>query len=253
MRFYFMAATLLAGAVGGIATRYIGEGSSTKLSVNQKHEIQEIVQRFMKENTEAPALVASALQTYAQQQEEVQVKETQGRMNAERERLLDKSTAIILGNPEAKTKLIVFYDNNCSHCRSADAQLQKVLETNKDLAIFYRQFPILGKRSEEVAAGIIAIAQYNKFSEVNHAIVKSDKPLTLDVLIELAGTQGITPQQIKNDMTSAKVQAMLKENQSLAEKIGLQMTPTVILVTEKELKLLQDLDEESLKKTLSKI
>lgn len=251
MRFYFIAATLLAGAAGAVTTHYMGKESSGGLSADQKREVQDIIQHFIKENAEAPALVANALQAYAQQQEEIQVKETQGRMNAERERLLDKNTAIVLGNPDAKIKLIVFYDNNCSHCRAADLQLQKVLEKNKDLAIFYRQFPILGKRSEEIAAGVIAISKYNKFPEVNHAIVKSDKPLTLDLLIELAGVQGITSQQIKDGIVSAEVQATLKENQSLAEKIGLQATPTVILVTEKELKLLQDLDEESLKKTLS--
>jgi protein-disulfide isomerase len=248
LRFYLLAATVLAGGVGGLATHLLT--GSTRLSPDQKREVQEVVHGFMKENNEAPALVANALQAYAQQQEEVQIKETQGRMDAERERLLDKNTAIVVGNPEAKTKLIVFYDNNCSHCRATDLQLQKLLEKNKDLAIVYRQYPILGKRSEEVAAGVIAVAKYNKFPEINHAIAQSDKPLTLDLLIEMAQVEGVTGQQIKDGMASAEIQAVLKENRALGEKIGFQMTPTVILVTEKDLKLLQELDEESLAKIL---
>lgn len=251
MRFYFIAATILAGAAGGLGVHFLA--GTAGLSPNQKREIQEIVHSFIKENNETPALVASALQTYAQQQEEVQVKETQGRMNAERERLLDNKTAIVVGNPEAKAKLVVFYDNNCPHCRATDLQLQKLLEKNKDFAIVYRPYPILGKPSEEVAAGLIAIAKYNKFSEVNHAIAQSDKPLTLELLTEMAQAQGITPQQIKDGIASEEVQATLKENRALGEKIGFQMTPTVILVTEKELKLLQELDEESLAKALAAV
>ena len=85
MRFYLLAATVLAGGVGGLATHFLT--GTTGLSPAQKREVQEVVQTFMKGSNEAPALVANALQTYAQQQEEVQIKETQGRMDAERERL----------------------------------------------------------------------------------------------------------------------------------------------------------------------
>ena len=66
----------------------------------------------------------------------------------------------------------------------------------------------------------------------------------------MAQTQGVTAQQIKDGMASAENQATINENKILGEKIGFQMTPTVILVTENELKLLQELDEESLTKIL---
>ncbi|MEI8295638.1 MAG: thioredoxin domain-containing protein [Alphaproteobacteria bacterium] len=249
MRFHLIVIMFVAGGIGGLASHFFS--SSTELSAGHTRKIRQVVHSFIKESKEAPELVARALQTYSLQQEEAHVRETHARMNAERDRLSDSDTAIVMGDPDAQTKLIVFYDNNCPHCRTTDLQLRKVLEKNKDLAVVYRQYPILGKRSEEVAAGIIAVAEHDKFPQVNHAISQSDKPLTLELLIEMAKAEGITPQQLKDGMTSDEVQELLKENRELGEKIGLQSTPTVILVNEKEVKILHDLDEESVTKALA--
>lgn len=50
--------------------------------------------------------------------------------------------AIIMGNPKADKRIIVFDDPDCPFCRRLHVEIKKMLETRKDIAAYIIQFPL---------------------------------------------------------------------------------------------------------------
>jgi len=50
--------------------------------------------------------------------------------------------ALILGNPEAKTRVIVFTDPECPYCRKLHAELKKVVAADPQIAFYIKLFPL---------------------------------------------------------------------------------------------------------------
>ena len=52
-----------------------------------------------------------------------------------------------LGNPEGDVTVVEFFDYNCPYCRSAGQTVQALLETDANVRVIYREWPILGDDS----------------------------------------------------------------------------------------------------------
>lgn len=113
---------------------------------------------------------------------------------------LDK--AIIIGNPNAPKKIIVFDDPECSYCMKIHSEMKAVVEKNPDIAFFIKMFPL---QSHPKA--------YEKAKTI---ICKNSAQLLED---SLAGKE-IPPPDCDTDE--------IDKNIALALKIGVQSTPTLI-------------------------
>ncbi len=51
--------------------------------------------------------------------------------------------AVIMGNPDAKIKVIVFDDVDCPYCKKLHVEIKKVLETRKDVAFYIKLYPLV--------------------------------------------------------------------------------------------------------------
>ncbi len=110
--------------------------------------------------------------------------------------------AVILGNPIAPLKIIVFDDPVCPFCRKLQPELLKIVSERKDVAFFIKMFPLRSHPgSYEKAKTIIC--------------TKSDKLLTAS----LAGQQ-IPPPLCETDQ--------VEKNEELGKKLNIHSTPTLI-------------------------
>ncbi|MBI5875238.1 MAG: DsbC family protein [Deltaproteobacteria bacterium] len=50
--------------------------------------------------------------------------------------------AVIMGNPMAAKKIIVFDDPDCPYCKKLHEEIKKILETRKDIAFYIKLFPL---------------------------------------------------------------------------------------------------------------
>lgn len=50
--------------------------------------------------------------------------------------------AVIIGDAKAVKKVIVFDDPDCPYCRQLDREIQKILETRKDIAFYIKLLPL---------------------------------------------------------------------------------------------------------------
>lgn len=55
---------------------------------------------------------------------------------------LSTSDALVMGNPKGKKKLFVFTDPECPYCAKMHGELKKLVESEPDLAIYVKLFPL---------------------------------------------------------------------------------------------------------------
>jgi len=57
-------------------------------------------------------------------------------------KLVPLDNAVIIGDAKAAKKIIVFDDPDCPYCRELDKEIQKILETRKDIAFYIKLLPL---------------------------------------------------------------------------------------------------------------
>jgi protein-disulfide isomerase len=197
---------------------------------------------------EKPEIIIKAIGAYTEKQQAEQQKKVNEQLVAKKSELLDKSTATILGNPEATTKLIVFVDPNCPHCRGFEEAISQVIKDKSlgDVCVYLRQWSILGEPSEETAKGLIAASKQGKFEEISKVVSSSRERLDGNKITEIAEKQGLDLKKFKEDMASEQTKKILEKNDELAQALGLQGTPSTIVSMKGELKLVNLTDRDGL-------
>jgi thiol:disulfide interchange protein DsbC len=111
--------------------------------------------------------------------------------------------AIVVGNKNAKHKVIVFTDPDCSFCKKLHAEIKKVVQERKDVAFYKKMFPL--KIHPEAYEKSKTIVCEKSLEMLENAFEK--KPLP----------------KPKCETTA------VDENIKLAEKLGISGTPALIM------------------------
>ncbi len=109
-----------------------------------------------------PELVLEALQALERRQEEEQ-RATAKRMLVEKRRdLFEDAGDPSVGNLQARTVLVEFFDYRCPYCKQMDQPLKALLSADPDLRIVRKDLPVLGPASVVAARAALASRAQNK-------------------------------------------------------------------------------------------
>lgn len=111
--------------------------------------------------------------------------------------------AIIVGNKNAKHKVIVFTDPDCSFCKKLHTEIKKVVSERKDIAFYNKMYPL--KIHPEAYEKSKAIVCEKSLELLENAFDKKTMP------------------KPKCETTA------IDENVKLAEKLGISGTPAIIM------------------------
>jgi thiol:disulfide interchange protein DsbC len=124
--------------------------------------------------------------------------------------LIPLENAVILGDPNASHKIIVFDDPNCTFCKKLHPEMEKVVTEHPDIAFFIKMFPLkMHPEAYDNARAIICA----KIQESN------DRALTL-LSDSLAG-KALPKPACESDQVA--------ENIALVKKLFISSTPTLVL------------------------
>lgn len=136
---------------------------------------------------------------------------------------------IIEGEPTGKVTLVEFYDYTCPYCHVMNPVLNNLIQHNPQLRIIYRPLPILHPQSWWIAASVIASTKQRDFLVLHEALMNAREPLTKNHILALASHAGIDPQQLEADIEKPDVKEELQSNISVANRIGIQQLPAIII------------------------
>ena len=135
----------------------------------------------------------------------------------------------VAGNPEAAVTLVEFYDTRCPYCRRMMGVTEELLRTDPGVRIVFKDLPILGPASQLESRALLAAQRQGGYLRLQAAVMRTSAPSTRDSLRAEAERQGLDGAALLRDMDDPAIKARLDANIALAQQIGLQGTPAMVI------------------------
>ncbi|KTC84872.1 DsbA family protein [Legionella brunensis] len=199
--------------------------SSDAMSATQKKEIEKVIHDYLVNN---PEVLLEASQALQQKQQQAMQEQAQAAIKDNANQLLNDNLTVV-GNPKGNVTLVEFFDYQCIHCKKMAPVISELIKKDNNLRVVYKEFPIFGKSSDMASRVALAAAMQGKYKEMHEALIKQDKRLNDQVVMDTAKSIGLDMTKLKADMESKTVTDALDANRQLAEKLHLMGTPAFII------------------------
>ena len=223
---YTIIGTVLAAFLGVVLSKLAAENASEKISIKQQQLIERIIRNYVLEN---PEIIEAAIRKLEQNKR-------LAALQADEKRVLENVTALysdpntpVLGNPNGDISIVEFVDHGCGVCKRFHPILNELIRTDPGIRLFYKEWPILGTNSVLASRAAIASRRQGKYKIFLDALLGSRSPLSGPNVTALAQEVGINITQLQKDMKSSKVDEILLKNYRLAERLGLNGTPSLVI------------------------
>lgn len=210
----------------GSACLTIQPASSEGFSEEKQAEIETIIRSYLLENPEVLREVIEALHAKETVQQERVDRETIGEL---RSALDGGKPAFVGGNPDGDVTLIEFFDYTCGYCRGALADVERLVETDGNLRIVYKEFPVLGPVALYASLAAIASTNQGKYLEFHSRLMGSKTKLNEGLVLKIAEDIGLDIERLKRDMDSPETLALIEDNHKLAANLGISGTPNFVV------------------------
>jgi len=186
------------------------------------------VRAYLLENPEVLMEAIGVLES-RQAQAETQRDEQLAQMNAAA--LFDDGFSFVGGNPDGDITVVEFIDYRCGFCRRAHPEVAELVQTDGNIRIITKEFPILGEQSLLSAQFAIAtkiVAGDAAYKQVSDALMALRSDVTPDSLSTLASAFDLDGDAILAEMDSDATQTVLANNRALGERLAITGTPTFV-------------------------
>ncbi len=199
-------------------------------SAAQRQEIEGIVKDYLVRH---PELLQQVIDELNKRQQEAEAAQHRAALRDNNKTLLFSPHQVVLGNPHGNVTLVEFFDYNCPYCRRALPDMLKLLKTDPNLRFVLKEFPVLGKGSDDAARVAIAARMQDtsgkKYLEFHQKLLGARGPADEARALEVAKQVGFDVGRIEKDINSAEVKRTLAEDFKLADALGVSGTPTFVV------------------------
>ena len=190
------------------------------------------VRQYLLEN---PEVIMEAVSVLEQRQADAAAVADQDMIAANHDAIFNDGYSWVGGNPDGDITLVEFMDYRCGYCRKAVPEVTELLETDGNIRLVIKEFPILGEAS--VLASRFAIstrlaAGPEAYADVHDALVAMKGEISTITLGRLAEGLGLDAETILEGMNGEEVNRELRLNHQLAQALKISGTPTFVLQDE---------------------
>jgi protein-disulfide isomerase len=213
-------------ALGLTLATYSGKASDGAFDETQREELHQIIRDYLISN---PNVIRDALEALQLQQEAEEVARLQENIRENATDLFHMDGDFVLGNPDGNVTMVEFFDYNCGYCRRSLDDVLTLIDTDPELKLVLKEFPILGEGSLFAARAALASIKQDKYWEFHVAIMQSPGSVDEVAVLRVAGDIGLDLEQLRADMEDVSVDTLLQQNYALAELVGIQGTPAFVI------------------------
>ncbi len=202
-----------------ITVGIIGFAAAQAFTPKQVEQIQQITKDYLIQN---PEVLVEASKTYQGRQIQKKIAEIGND-------LFTNPNSPTGGNKLGKRVFVEFFDYNCPHCQKMHGTVQTLMQQNPEVRFVFKELPIFGEQSVKLAEMALAANVQGKYLPFHEAMMASNQRLNETTGLTIAKKVGLDMNRLKKDMDDPKIQKELKENQKLAQALGLQGTPAYVV------------------------
>jgi len=205
-------------------------GHAQSITDTQRTEIEKIVRDYLVNHPEVLQEAIAALEK-KQAAEDAAKHEAAVKDNAEA--LFNSSRQVTVGNLQGDVTFVEFFDYNCGYCKKAMADMFDLMKADPKLKVVLKEFPVLGPGSVEAARVAVAVRMQDKtgkkYLDFHQKLLGGRGQADKARALAAAKEAGLDVAKIEKDMASDEVRQSLEESLKLAEKLGLNGTPSYVI------------------------
>ncbi len=191
----------------------------------QKAELEELFKEFLANN---PQDILDSVDNYRADQERKTQQSAQEKLTDYQE-FFKQSDLPTAGNPDGDVTIVEYFDYNCGYCKKAFEDVQKILDSDKNVRVVFQEMPILSPSSGKMAQYALAAKNQDKYFEMHTALMNHRGPQSDDAFVGLAETLGLDTEQLKQDIDSKGVKDQITKSIQMARELGVRGTPGFII------------------------
>jgi len=212
-------------AVPAIALMLPSGLGAQEFSQEQREELGGIIRDYLIQN---PEVLREVIQALEAREKEAGAAAAMAAIKERGDEIYRSDDDLVAGNPGASVTMAEFFDYNCGYCKRAMSDVLALIEADKDLRVVFKEWPILGEGSRYAAKAALASRRQDKYWEFHVALMET-RSVNETTTIEVAQRIGLDVDQLKADMESPEVTAVIDRNMRLASALGIQGTPAFFI------------------------
>lgn len=205
------------------------EDLASPFDADEKAAIREEVRRYILEN---PEIIVEAVEILRQRQRQEAQARRQGAIEAHRAALVDAGRLPVFGNPDGDVTVVEFFDYRCPYCRRVAPDLFKAVESDGNVRLILKEYPILGEESVFAARAAVAATAQDAYGEFHRKLIGEVKRVNRDSVLKLAERIGLDVARLKQDMRAEWVDQEIARARQLARALEINGTPAFVVGSE---------------------
>ncbi|MBE7185028.1 MAG: DsbA family protein [Methylobacterium mesophilicum] len=222
------AAALLALATGAGALLERPTPAQAQDKPMDRAQVEQIVREYLLANPEIMVEMQSVLEQKQQEQAQTAARATIAESKAE---IFNSENDGLVGNPQAKTTVVEFFDYNCGYCRRALSDMQTLTKEDKDLRFILKEFPILGPDSQKAHVVSMAFRKLmpEKYAEFHQKLLGQEGRAGEASAIQIATSLGADEAKLREAMKDPQIQEVFQKTYDLANRLSISGTPSYVI------------------------
>ena len=204
----------------------VSPGLADAFSPDQKKELEGLIRSYLLEHPEILREVATALDAKDKKTADDQRGEV---LSSSAKALFHDDIDAVVGNPKGDVTMVEFMDYNCSYCRKSFKEMQAILETDKNVRVVMKEFPIFGEGSEYAARAALASSRQGKYWALHQALFEFQGQVTPAVVDQVAKQVGLDVAKLKTDMRDPAIASNIGKTTELAQSMQFTGTPAFLI------------------------
>ena len=199
---------------------------AASFSTKQTKEIEQIIHDYLIEN---PEVLVKAMNSLQEKQAKHEADQAEKALAENAKQIFQDPNSFVAGNPKGDVTVVEFFDYQCGYCKRSLPELLKLIDSDKNVRVVLKEYPILSAESVEASKAALASISQGKYFEFHKALMEHRGGLDGAAIFKLASGVGLDTQKLKKDMTSARIAKTIEDNEKLADALAIRGTPAFII------------------------
>ncbi len=214
--------------LGAASLALLPAAFSAQAETLDRTQVESIIKEYLVAN---PEIVLEALQELDKRRVAEEESARKEAITGLSDQIYNSEYQITLGNPDGDVTLVELFDYNCGYCKRALSDMMRLVDEDKNLRIVLKEFPVLGKASQEAARVAIAVADIapDKYEDFHLTMLGQPGRANLASSLKVAKDLGISEDDLQASMKSDRAAETFQEVFTIAEQLGITGTPSYIL------------------------
>lgn len=213
-----------------IALLLAAPARAQSFSDGQRGEIERIVREYLIRH---PEVLQEAIAELEKKQAVAEAERGRRAVKQHGEALFNSPRQVTLGNPQGDVAFVEFFDYNCGYCKRALADMMELMKGDPKLKVVLKEFPVLGKPSQEAAEVAVALRMQDptgkKYLAFHEKLLTGRGQVDRARALAAAKEVGADMARLERDLKSDEIRATIEESMKLAEALGLNGTPSYVV------------------------